>query len=502
MHRMKRLALTLVLTVLCLADAAAAADPAAPAARAERPKYQHGVLIRFEGRIGPSLQRYLSRKLDTAKEEGADLVILEIDSGGGRVFESYRIAEQMRDLSWAHTVAFIPDKAPSGAAVVALGCDEILMAPTARIGDAGAIVLGDDSMFRFAPQKIVSDLAVRMRSLAKAKGRPPALAEAMVDRSLTVYRVQNVKNGKVSYLSQREIDEDPDAWKTLGPVPGSGNDHFLDVTGTEAAEMGLAQGLVADRKQLAQRYALDALDVLEPSGIDTTIELLNSWWITGLLLVLGLVGLYLEFTMPGTAVGGLLAAAAFTILFWSHFLGGTAGWLEFVLFLLGVAFMAVELFLVPGSIIAGLVGVVLILASLIMVTQGFLVPETRGQLYELAGTLLMIFVSGLVSAIAAVFISRHFGALPVFSRLMLAPPDSPTEPASAAGGGGNAGSGQTVRLGDVGIAHSPLRPGGRARFGDRYVDVLTDGDFIVRGSRVRVVRIQGSQVVVAEVEAE
>jgi membrane-bound serine protease (ClpP class) len=476
---------------MCTAGGLAAAEPP------DAPHYTHGVLIRFEGPITPGLERYLSRKLDVAREQGADLVILEIDSPGGLLVESLQIAELMRDLPWAHTVAYIPEKALSGAAIVALGCDEILMAPTARLGDAGPIVLGQDALFRFAPQKIVSDLAVQMRNLAKAKGRTPALAEAMVDRDLVVYRACEVKTGKVSYLSQREIDEDPDRWKKLGTVQGTGG-RFLEVTGADAVELGLAEGLETDRRQLARRFSLDALEVLQPSATDTAIDILNSWWITGLLLVLGLVGLYIEFTMPGTAVGGLLAAVAFTLLFWSHFLGGTAGWLEVVLFLLGVVCMAVELFVVPGSVVAGLVGVVLMLVSLIMVTQGFLVPETRGQVHILAGTLAMIFVSGMVFVVAAVFISRHFGTLPLFRRLTLAPP----EPAAAALGAGGAevGLGPGVRVGDEGIAHSLLRPGGKARFGQRWLDVLTDGDFIPRGSRVRVVRIQGNQIVVVQVE--
>jgi membrane-bound serine protease (ClpP class) len=484
-----------LLMALCLPGGLAAGEPPKP------PHFTHGVLIRFEGPITPGLERYLGRKLAVAKEQGADLVILEIESPGGLLAESLRIAEQMRDLPVTRTAAYIPRQALSGAAIVALGCDEILMAPTARLGDAGPIVLGQDALFRFAPQKIVSDLAVQMRNLAKAKGRPPALAEAMVDRDLVVWRAREIKTGKLRYVSQREIDEDPDRWKKLGTVQGTGG-RFLEVTGTDALELGLAQGIISDRQQLAGHFGLDSLEVLEPSATDTAIDVLNSWWMTGLLLVLGLVGLYTEFTMPGTAAGGLLAAVAFTLLFWSHILGGTAGWLQVVLFLLGIACMAVELFVVPGSMVAGLLGVALILVSLIMVTQGFLVPETRGQVRVLAGTLAMIFAVLTVFTLAAVFISRRFGTLPLFSRLMLAPPESaaPKGPGGADAGAAEAALG--VRVGEVGIAHSLLRPGGKARFGQRWLDVLTDGDFIPRGSRVRVVRIQDNQIVVAQIEPQ
>ena len=105
----------------------------------------------LRARFCPGLERYLFRKLDAAKQQGADLVILEIDSPGGRLKESLEIAEYLQKLDWAHTVAYVPREAISGAAIVSLGCDEILMAPHARIGDAGAIVMDEDSFFRFAP---------------------------------------------------------------------------------------------------------------------------------------------------------------------------------------------------------------------------------------------------------------------------------------------------------------------------------------------------------------
>ena len=109
--------------------------------------YGRGVLIRFEGEIGPGLQAYLYRKLDVAKEQGADLVIVEIDSPGGLLKESLEIARHLQALDWAHTVAYVPQRAVSGAAIVSLGCDEILMARSAEIGDAGAIFMDENSVF-------------------------------------------------------------------------------------------------------------------------------------------------------------------------------------------------------------------------------------------------------------------------------------------------------------------------------------------------------------------
>ena len=145
-------------------------------------------------------------------------MILEIDSPGGGLIDSLEMADHLQKLDWAHTVAYIPRYAISGAAIVALGCDEILMAPQARIGDAGAIVMDEHSLFHFVPQKAISFLAPALRSLAEAKGRPPALAEAMADKDLKVYHVRNLKTGQETYISQRDLDAE------AGRVeePGSG----------------------------------------------------------------------------------------------------------------------------------------------------------------------------------------------------------------------------------------------------------------------------------------
>ena len=169
--------------------------------------YRKAVLIQFEGPITPLLEHFIYRKLDIAKDMGADLVIIEIDSPGGYLETSENLADRFLHLDWAHVVAFVPRQAFSGAAIAALGCDEIVMAPDAQLGDAGPIFQGEDALFRHAPEKIRSPLALKVRSLAEATGRPPALAEAMVDMDLIVYRVHN-KNyvGDSGYIAFYRYD--------------------------------------------------------------------------------------------------------------------------------------------------------------------------------------------------------------------------------------------------------------------------------------------------------
>ena len=361
--------------------------------------------------------------------------------------------------------------------------------------------MGEDSFFHFVPQKAISYLAPRLRSLAEAKHRPPALAEAMADKDLRVVHVRDLKTGQVTYISLDDYDAAPKGtWDKLDEVAKSGKDRFLALTGREAADVGLAGALVDNRDELARRYGLElnALHVIEPTGFDIAVEYLNWWLVTGLLLIVGLTGLYMEAMAPGHGVGGLVAAASFLLLFWSHFLGGTADWLEVLLFIVGLACIAVEIFLLPGTIVPGLTGAALILVSVVMASQGFLIPETPRELHTLEGTLAMLVVSCGVFTAAAVVITRRMESLPLLNRLTLAPPDAESARDKLSAAPGTTG----LAVGDVGIAFTPLRPGGKGRFGERTIDVLASGDFFDRGTPIRVVRVTGNQVVVEGVEEQ
>ena len=470
---------------------------------------QHAVLIRFEGAITPLLEQFLYRKLKTAEDEGAEVVIIEIDSPGGTVASSFNVAERLQSATWAQTVAFVPREALSGAAFVALGCDQIIMAPHAMLGDAGPIFLGEDSLFHHAPEKVRSDVASKIRELAAARHRPPALAEAMVDMNLTVYKVTNQKTGQKTYLSEREIQssDDPQAWEKGPPVQESGADRFLEVSGQRAVELGLAEGLAQDRDELCRVLKLNAEPrILQASFVDTTVYILNQPFVTGLLFVIGLLALWFELHAPGTSIGGLIATLCFAVFFWSRFLGGTAELLEVVLFLSGVVFLAMEVFVIPGFGVAGIGGILLMLVSVVMACQGFVIPTTGRQLETFSTTLLVVACSGAASLAAAAWLRRYFGTLPMLNRLTL--PAAPSAMASVAGPASAAATSglsrpvtlREVALGDRGVALSPLRPAGKARFGDQYVDVITDGSFVDRGQPVRIVEICASQVVVEEIE--
>ena len=460
-------------------------------------------VIEFSGDIHSLSEQYLYRKLEEARKLGARVTVIEIDSPGGDVEATLRIAERLRNLPWAETVAYVPREALSGAALFSLGCDQILMAPQAVIGDAGPIFLDKDFLFKHASEKVRSHLARQVRDLAEAKGRPPALAEAMVDMNLVVYEVRNGQTGDTAWMSDAEIasSDTPDAWEKIRPVLESRKDHFLELNGKRAVELGLANRTVEGRDDLKEQFPdVEKWIQLKWSRLDTTIMVMNQPFVTGLMFVVGLIALYFEFAAPGLGIGGVVSLICFGLFFWSRFLGGTAEWLDIILFITGFGLLFVELFLIPGFGVWGLAGGLLILIAVITASQPFLVPRTQQELGELTETLTMLMVSIGVFALVAGVMTRRLGSIPGLRRLQLQPPanaleadvpaDSLTETII---------DGVCVRIGDVGVAESQLRPAGRIRIGHNYVDVVSDGTFVEPEEKVEVINVRGNRIVVRRV---
>jgi membrane-bound serine protease (ClpP class) len=274
----------------------------------------------------------------------------------------------------------------------------------------------------------------------------------------------------------------------------------LEVNGRRAVDLKLADATAQDRAELAERYGLreSGLILLETSWVDTTVMVLNSWPMTTILFVVGLIALYVELSAPGTSVGGLIAGLCFALFFWSRFLGGTSGWLEVVFFLAGVVFLLVELFVIPGFGIAGIAGVLLIITSVLMASQNFS-PTDGLSTSALTQSVFILAGSGVAAVAAAIAITSYFGTIPVLNRLALKPPVLAQASAqSDSSKQAEQARHDVVAIGDHGIADSPLRPAGRALFGDQYVDVVTDGSFVDPGRPVRVVKISGNRVMVRE----
>jgi membrane-bound serine protease (ClpP class) len=215
-----------------------------------------------------------------------------------------------------------------------------------------------------------------------------------------------------------------------------------------------------------------------------------------LLLVIGFVGLYLEIHSPGVGVGAFIALVCFVVFFWSRYLGGTAGWLEVLLFMAGVSCILLEIFVIPGFGIFGLGGGAMVLASIILASQTFVIPHDEYQFAQLRNSLLVIAGTGIGILAAGYSLQKWLPHTPYANRMILAPP---AEEEAEVIHQREMLLNLTGLLGQHGVTTTPLFPGGKARIGDDVVDVLSDGEVIERGKTVEVVEVRGNKVVVREV---
>ncbi len=462
-------------------------------------------VIAIHDTITNIVSEFVIRETRKAVAEGANLLIYDIDSPGGLLTSSEEIATTIAKLDPATvtTVAWIQHDALSGAALSAMGCDQIVMAPDAKIGDIGVIQLSTDGAFDRVPEKLVSPLMVTMESLALKKDRPVAVLHAMVDRNLEVFEVAHRDTGRRTFKTQSEIDAADGEWVRGQMVFSSRKGNLLTVNGVQAHELQIAEPPCDSLDELRLRLGIPDDATLKPraaSWVDTLVFVLNSAVGAFALITLAILCIYVEAHLPG-GFFGIVSAALFALFFWSHYLGGTAGTLELVLFLLGVGLLLLEMFVIPGFGVFGISGILLMIGSLVMAGNTFAGMSSGQRFHETMSSLGTV-AGALVTVIAVASILNHFlPSIPVFKHLILTPPgqitdDGLVDPARAAVFPPTG----SIGIGDRGTAMTTLRPAGKATFRDDYVDVVSEGGYIEHGTAIEVVRVAGNRVVVRAAE--
>jgi membrane-bound serine protease (ClpP class) len=446
------------------------------------------IRVRVAGPITTGLAQQTQRMIDKEmRDHGANFIVLEIDSAGGAPLDSVNLANHLADLDRdrVRTVAFIAGAAQADSAFLALACDQIVMAPGATLG-------GDWT--RKLPADEAATLARVVGEIARRKGRSPALAMALTDPAVEVFRYEHAGDGASDYFTPQQVNDlkDAIAWKQADRVTTAGK--HLQLSGAQAVELGLARATAKDWDEFNAIYSLESAPrLVEPSWVDRLVQVLNSSAAGWALLALAAIGLYIEVHTPGLGAGGFTAGLCFLLFFWSHHLGGTADWLEILLFAAGVACILLEVLVLPGVGVFAFGGGALILVSVLLASQTFIFPRDEYEAAQLFRSLAMfsgVFVGFIV---AAVFVKRLLPGTPGFGQMVLAPPSAEEQQVVA----------QREALakfdhlrGATGSAVTPLCPAGKARFDSELVDVLADGEFLPAGSPVRVVEVRGHRVVV------
>jgi membrane-bound serine protease (ClpP class) len=443
------------------------------------------VRIDLDGPVHRQAVTFLLRTIEDHVNRGEfNLLVVYIRSGGGSLDESRRLAERLATLPPnIHTVAVVDHEARSDAALVATATDELLVAADAWLGGKAEGSHGQNEL---------TNIRSSIADIARINNRDWSLPMALVDPRLEVFRYTRTGGGEVRFLSSEEHASLPDAdeWSREGaPLPTT-----LGITGQTAVEWGLARTTIASLDDVKTQFQLeDELVAARPNWALAFIEWLANPWLAWPLLFIGFFALMIEFSSPGIGVPGFISALCFLLFFWSHFLHGTAGWLEVLLFVGGLACLAVELFVVPGFGIFGVGGGLMIIASIILASQTFVVPTNAYQMRQFPISVMMV-SAGMAGGLAAIAAIRRFlPDTPYFNRMMLKPPaaderDEISRREALAEFG--------HLMGKRGVTTTPLFPAGKAQFGDDLVDVRSEGEFLTKGTPIVVVEAVGSIVIV------
>lgn len=420
------------------------------------------VVLNIQQPIDPSSARYLSRGLAAAEAQGAQAVIIHLNTYGGLLesADSMRTALLRASLP---TAVYIDKNAASAGALISLACDKIYMAPGANIG-AATVVMGGSG--EAAPDKYQSYMRGLMRATAESKGRNPRLAEKMVDQDLVL----------------------PEAYAHLAE-----DGQVLTLTTSQALAVGFCEG---QHESLAEAIAAFGYEAAEqatytPSFVERAIGFLVRPGVSSVLLMLMMWGIFFALKAPGLGLPELVAVVAAALFFAPHYLEGLAENWELLTFVVGLALLVLEVFVIPGFAVAGILGIIGTMGGLVMMmvrNEGF--DFALVQWNTVLNSALMV-TFAIIASLVGVFWLGHF-----MVRRNKVHPIVDQSQLSAREGYVAINAAHQSYLGKTGVATTDLRPYGFIEVDGERLDAQTKGNFMAKGTAVEVLEISGSYLVV------
>ncbi|MFP7733179.1 NfeD family protein [Priestia aryabhattai] len=389
------------------------------------------------------LLSFLNRSIEDAENDGADLIILDIDTPGGAVDAASEIAKSLTSTP-IPTAAFVDKKALSAGAYIALNADQIYMTPGSTMGSAAVI----DQKGNAAGKKAQSYWLSAMKSAAEQNNRNPKYAEAMANTKMVIPEL-NLKGNELLTLTPKQAEQ---VGYSEGTVKNL--DALLSVLGYEDAKRTYAKMSVSE--QIAR--------------------LLTHPLVVPILLSIGALGIVIELFTPSFGIAGFIGIASLLLFFYGHMVAGLAGMEAVVLFIAGIILLLLEI-VVPGGVL-GLLGLGAIILSFFMSTDNNV---------EMGISL----VIAIVVALGGAFVMMKFfkRRLTSFKKMVLN--DSLNTES-----GYVSNQNRYELIGKQGKTTTPLRPSGTVLIDEEYVDVVTEGGYLDKDVLVSIIKVEGSRVVV------
>ncbi|CAN5610537.1 NfeD family protein [soil metagenome] len=496
--------------LLALCTSAIANVPATSTA----PAAHQTVVIAISVEINEYTQEMLAKHIGQAKQLGADTVILQLDTYGGMVTSGLEMSALLKNQPTLHIIAWVPEKAISAGAMIALACDEIVMGPVAKLCDSAPISISEDgSLQPMQPTeraKFESPILEDFRDSARRHGYDELLAESMVRLGPAIYAVQR-DDGSRRFVTQAEYDKliAAGTWHDVAGLrnPVRNGSELLTLSTDSAVLLGMATR-VQDLSSLASARGLTIIATLAPGAGDAFLHWFGSSPVRFLLLVTFLVSLYVAMHIPGHGAPEAIAMISLCLFLGVPLLTGYAQWWEVLVIIIGLALLAFEIFVIPGHGLAAIPGAIIMLFGILMTfvpkepsgLPGFL-PSLQGTWAALQNGL-VVMVAGLFSSLLlGAWLRRFLPKLPFFSKLILSSPVGTFDSAAAV----TTNTANWPAPGARGRTETDLKPGGSAAFidpaaGDRQLfSVVSDRGFIPSGTEVVVQEVGGGRLVVRPV---
>jgi membrane-bound serine protease (ClpP class) len=404
----------------------------------------------IHGTIENGLAPYVARAVRQANQAGAAAIYLDIDTPGGRIDAAERIADALRS-SKIPVYAFVNPRAYSAGAMIALATGGIYMRPGGVLG-AATPVSGEGTK---APEKYVSAMRGEFRALAEQHGLDPRIAEAMVD-------------------------------ETLGAPGVAEPGQLVTLSTTEALRVRYARGEAENESELLSQIGLSGAEVrlVDINWAELVVRFLTNPIVSPLLLSIGVLALLAEIKAGAHGLGLLVGFTSLGLFFGSSLILGLAGMEEVILLGLGLIAVAVEVFLLPGFGIAGVLGALLIGAAIVLAMLGSF--PTSGDVIQ---ALLVLGASVFITLAIAYAWLRHLPNSRRFSGLI-------HQHMAHSARGYISALPRAELVGKLGVAATDLRPAGVATIDGEKIDVVTDGEYIASGATIEVLRAEGYRHVV------